>query len=235
MTKQSIFLILFLAFVALSVAAAGCSGATPPPSSVAAQSVVSNASDKMQALNSYHFVLDQVGGGTPIAMGIEMKKAEGDVLKPDKLKMSISGTALGFSIQVQLITVGGVIKMTNPLNGQWETLSDQFKILGIFDPTSGIAAILKQVSNLTALDDQQSGGVPCYHLKGNVSSDALNALTGSSVSGVNINVELWIGKGDFLVRTIQLTGKITETEVSGIVRTLSLSNFGQALSIELPQ
>jgi hypothetical protein len=55
------------------------------------------------------------------------------------------------------------------------------------------------------------------------------------VPGTAIGVELWIGKGDLLVRSIKLTGKITENEVSGIVRILSLSNFDESISIALPQ
>ena len=74
-----------LGLMVLTALLAGCSGsaASPSPSPLSAQQLVSNASDKLQALNSYHFTLDQVGGGTPITMGIEMKKAEGDVLNAE--------------------------------------------------------------------------------------------------------------------------------------------------------
>jgi len=37
------------------------------------------------------------------------------------------------------------------------------------------------------------------------------------------------------VRLIRLEGKITESEVPGIVRTLKLSNFDEEVSIELPE
>ena len=53
--------------------------------------------------------------------------------------------------------------------------------------------------------------------------------------GTAIGVELWVGKDDLLVRSIKLTGQITATEVPGIVRTLSLSNFNETLNIALPQ
>ena len=75
----------------------------------------------------------------------------------------------------------------------------------------------------------------CYHLSGSIDSEKLTPITGSSVKGTAINVELWVGKDDSLVRSIKLTGKITDTEVQGIVRTLSLSNFDEAMSIGLPQ
>jgi hypothetical protein len=189
----------------------GCSASNPPSTpGVSAQVILRNASDRMQALNSFHFVLDQVGGGTPIAMGIEMKGAEGDVVKPDKMKLNITGSAMGFVLQVQLIVIGDTIEMTNPLNGKWENLSDQFKILSVFDPNSGVAAILNGVANLSELPDEQAGGVNCYHLKGTVTSDSLSALTGSAASGVTVGADLWIGKDDFLPRSFKLAGRITE-------------------------
>jgi hypothetical protein len=222
-------------FFALAIAGllAGCSA--PAQSTLSAREIVSTAGDKIQELNSFHFALDQVGGGTPIAMGIEMKKAEGDVVKPDKLKLTISGTALGFALQVQMVEVGKTAKMTNPLSGKWETLSDQFQILSVFDPGSGVASILRGLNNGIRLADEQSGGVNCYHLKGDISSESLSALAGSSVSGGTVAAEVWIGEADSLMRTAKLTGKITAGEVDGIVRTLSLSNFNVAVSIELPQ
>ena len=125
--------------------------------------------------------------------------------------------------------------MTNPLNGQWETPSSSFTALSIFAPNTGIVAILKGVANVTKLEDAQDGGVLCYHLTGTIQSENLNAITGSSVTGTSITTELWIGKDDLLVRDVKLTGQITASEVPGIVRTLTLSNFNESITIALPQ
>jgi hypothetical protein len=219
--------------VLLMIIAAGCTGAKT--SSLTAENIISKASDQMQAASSFHFVLDQTGGGTPIAMGIEMTKAEGDIVKPDKLKVTITGTVSGMSIAVQMVTVGSSTLMTNPLSGKWEVPPSQFAVLSVFDPDTGIAAIIKGVSALKKLDDAQVGGVTCYHISGNVTSDELKSLTGSSVPGTTVSVELWIGQADFMVRSIKLSGKITDTEAQGIVRTLNISNFNQPMTIELPQ
>ncbi len=219
--------------ILLMVIAASCAGAKT--SSLTAENIISKASDQMQAASSFHFVLDQTGGGTPIAMGIEMTKAEGDIVKPDKLKVTITGTVSGMSIAVQMVTVGSSTLMTNPLSGKWEVPPSQFAVLSVFDPDTGIAAIIKGVSALKKLDDAQAGGVTCYHISGNVTSDELKALTGSSVQGTTVSVELWIGQADFMVRSIKLSGKITDTEAPGIVRTLNISNFNQPMTIELPQ
>ena len=232
--KRPISIIAVLLMVAAMVITA-CAKQAPSSAPLTAAQIIGDSSEKMQAVNSFHFALDQTGGGTPIAMGIEMTKADGDVVRPDKLKMTISGTVSGMSLEVQIVTVGGVIYMTNPLSGKWEVPPAEFNVLSAFDPNTFIVNVMKDIASLTKLNDEESAGVLCYHLSGAISSDDLSAITGSSVKGVPINIEVWIGKDDLLVRNIKVTGKITETEVQGIIRTLNFSNYNEVVSIELPQ
>ena len=189
----------------------------------------------MQAVSSFHFVLDQQGGTTPIALGISMKKIDGDVVRPDRLKMTISGTVVGMTIEVQMIKVGETIYMTNPLSGKWEIPPAEFDVLTVLDPNAFIAAVMKNAVSPARLNDEEAGGVLCYHLSGTIDSGDLSAITGSSTKGVPITTEIWIGTGDFLVRQVSLKGKITESEVEGIIRLLHLSDFDKPVSIELPQ
>lgn len=206
---------------------------TPPP--LTAVQVVSKVSDTLDKISAFHCILDQIGGGTPIGMGLEMTRVEGDIVKPDRIQASLTGTVSGMSMTVQMISVGEVTYMTNPLTGKWEALPSQFAVLSVFNPNTGITAIMRGITDLTKLVDEQTGGVLCYHLSGSIDSEKLAPITGSSVKGIVVNVELWVGKDDFSLRSIKLTGKITETEVPGIIRTLTLSNFNEAVNIELPQ
>jgi hypothetical protein len=189
----------------------------------------------LDAVSSFHFTLDQTGGGTPIGNGVEMTKADGDIVKPDKLKATVTGTVMGMSLSMQMISAGQVMYMTNPLTGSWEQLSSQFAILSVFNPNTGVTAIMRGITGLARLSYEQSAGVDCYHISGSIDSASLSPITGSSVQGTPIGVELWAGKDDFLVRSIQLTGKITDTEAAGIIRTLSLSSFNETIDIALPQ
>ena len=164
-----------------------------------------------------------------------MTKVEGDTIRPDRLQAAITGTISGMTISVQMISIGSVVYMTNPLSGKWEELPSQFAALSVFNPNSGITKIMRDIVNPIMVNKEQSGGVDCYHVSGSIDSESLSAMTGSSLKGTTVNVELWIGIDDFLLHNIKLAGKITETEVSGIVRTLTLSDFDKALTIELPE
>lgn len=231
--KRTICILTALLMVTVLVVT-GCSKATSA-TALSASEILSKSYDDMQAVSSFHFVLDHVGGGTPISMGVAMTKAEGDIVRPDKLQATISGTAIGTPIEVKLVAADGKMLMTNPLSGKWEAPPDQFKVLSVFDPGTGIAAIIKGIATPSSLDDEQVGDTLSYHLKGGVASEALSPLTGSAVTGVIVDTEVWIGKEDFLVRQVKLTGKITEGEIEGIVRTLTFTNFNQNVNITLPQ
>ena len=113
-----------LVTIALSI---GCAKSTTTtttttPASLTATQVISKASDKLDTINSFHCTLDQTGGGTPIGMGMEMTKVDGDIVRPDRLKATVTGMVSGISMGIQMISVGKVTYMTNPLTGNWEQL-----------------------------------------------------------------------------------------------------------------
>lgn len=212
----------------------GCA-AKPAAVVLTAQEVLSKSSDNMQAAKSFHFLMTHSEGGTPIGSGIQMTKLDGDIVSPDKLQVTIDGTFSGMGVQVQLIAVDGKTMMTNPLGGGWEEVTDTFKVLTVFDPGNGIAAIIKGLNNATLLEDEKIGDLLCYHLKGDILSEALAPLTGTTAQGVAIATEVWIDKDSLLVQQVKLNGKITDSEIDGIVRTLTFTNYNKDVEIKLPE
>ena len=79
------------------------------------------------------------------------------------------------------------------------------------------------------------GDVLCYHLKGDIQSEALAPLTGTTAQGVPIGTEVWIAKDSLLVQQVKLTGKITDSEADGIVRTLTFTNYNKDVDIAFPK
>jgi hypothetical protein len=231
--KRVLFTIIAL-ILAVSFVLTGCSS-KPAAAAMTAPDVLSKSYDNMQAVKSFHFVLEHSEDGTPIGSGIVMEKAEGDVVKPDKLKATITGTAMGMTVSVDLVTAEGKTMMTNPLNKKWEELTEQFKVLSVFDPSIGIAAIIKGITNPTSLKDEKVGDVLCYHIKGDIVSQTLEPITGVTAKDVPVGVEVWIGQDGLLVQQVKLTGKITDSEKDGIIRTLTFSNFDKDVDIALPE
>jgi hypothetical protein len=204
---------------------------TPP---LSAQEIIDNSARSMEAVNSFHFEIMHTGGGTPMAMGLEMNEAVGDVSKPGRLKTAITAAMGKMLIEVEVITIGTTTYMTNPLTREWELLPNEFSAINIFDLNTGIIAILQDVRNPVKLEDEGVAGIGCYHLKGEVPCESLRPITLSSIEGVMVSVDVWIDKAEFLIRQVKLEGRITETEKEGIVRELKLSEFNQEIEIEPP-
>jgi len=187
----------------------------------------------LDGLTSFHFELTQEGGGTPIDMGIEMKSASGDVIPPDRLSMDITGSLGKMYLETTLITVGETTYMQNPLNKKWERT--KFTAITLFQPETGIKMVMESVTDLSMLPEAKEGGDLCFHLKGMLRSEALDAIAvGHAAEGLPVETEIWIGTEDFLLRKVEFKGQITEEEVPGIVRSLSLSKFNEPVTIELP-
>ncbi|HEY98200.1 MAG TPA: LppX_LprAFG lipoprotein [Dehalococcoidia bacterium] len=202
--------------------------------SLSASEIINNSIDKMNVISSFHFELVHEGGRTPIAMGLELDKAIGDVTKPDKLKASITAALGGMLVKVEVVTIGITTYMTNPLTKEWELVPGEFSAISILDPNAGITAILEDIVDPSVVEgeDKDEGG--SYHIKGEIPSKSLRPITLSSVEGVNVTVDVWIDAETFLIYQIQVEGQITETEKLGIIRILKLSNYNQEVEIESP-
>ena len=223
----------------LLLVACGNGEETPPTGplpTLTPEDIIDKASPRLDELESFHFDLSQKGGGTPIAMGLEMTGTWGDIAPPDKLAMKIEATWMGQFMEAELVTVGTTTYMTNPLSGKWELLSDDFNAVTLFQPNTGIRAVMESITDLNLLDPETAGGTRCFHLKGLLDSKVLDGFAvGHAAEGLPVETDIWIGAGDFLLRKVMFDGQITEEENAGIIRTLELSLFNEPVEIELPE
>ena len=224
--------------MALMLSLACRSSVTPTPTETATtfsvQQVLANAAEKFEALESFHFTLDHQGGGTPIAMGLEMEKVVGNAVAPDKLSADIEANIRGLYVEVTTIAIGDSTYLTNPFTQEFEDISIAIKPGGFFDPARGVGAIIREAMEPTVIAETFLGDVPVFHVAGKVASESLRSIFASAVEGIILDAEIWIGMDDFLVRQITLDGRITSDEDDGIFRTLTLSDFDQPFTIEAP-
>ena len=187
----------------------------------------------MSDLDTFRFHLTHKGGGTPIFAGIVMQEALGDVAKPDRLRVELSGTLGQFFIKVELITVGDDAFLTNPLAGAWESLPQNVSPLGYFNPRQGIAAIMSQVTEVV-LEGKETDRETPYIIIGNVPSEALKPLLGNVAEGELVEVRLKIETESLRLLEARFSGVVTPGEKPGIVRNIALSRFNQSVAIEPP-
>jgi hypothetical protein len=106
--------------------------------------------------------------------------------------------------------------------------------VAFFDPKRGILAVIQGASDLKRAGSEDIGGVSCYRVTGKVQAAELKPLLSTARGTQTLDMELWIGKDDMLLRRLQLSGPISPDESADAVRTVDLSQFDEALKIAPP-
>ena len=206
------------------------SPARPDPATLLRQ-----AADRMERANSFHFVLDHEKGATPIVFGLLMSRAEGDVVRPDRLRADVDAAMGGVNLKMKVISIGDVSKITNPFNpAAWQDLPSGTRIGDIFDPAAGTTAALRNVQNPQITGEDTVAGKKVWRVEGNVDAAALSALASLAESGYTTRGAAWIGQDSPEVYRIRLDGPLGSKDTPGVIRRLELSRFDEKITIDPP-
>ncbi len=224
------------AAVALACAAAawlaGCGGGGGERPS--AQEVVSATSQATAKQTSFRFTLE-VRGVPPSATGLSLTHADGAVVVPDRLQAKVAGTFARIPIASELVIVGGRDYFKDPLTGRWRTLDIATSPVALFDPRAGVLAVVRRARELAIAGEESVGGVDTYHLRGKVRARDAAPLVAARASGDRlVELDLWVGKDDDLLRRVRVSGPIGAGEPAGASRTVELRDFGRSFGIEAP-
>lgn len=217
-------------FAACSGGGKSTSSGTLPP----ATSLLPQATQAFDSLQTFHFTLTHQNGTTPIPNGLQLVSADGDVVVPDRMHATIEAKVGNQTVRVEVIGVGSQGWMTNPFNRQWQPLPNGTTIKDIFDPTQGVKAIIGSLQNAEVVGQEKVDGADTWHVKGTIPSDALTVAVPVAKPGFTVGIEAWIDVSDALMRRVYLEGPIEPDEADNIVRQLTLSSFGEQIEITPP-
>ena len=218
-------LVCLLAFL---LSACGGSGSSQVPD---AKQLIKDAQAAILRVTSYHFKLVTANVGTQAKLPIV--GAEGDIVVPDKLKANANTLLLGNIVQVQIIAIGNQQYIL--LFGAWQATTGLLDPRTLSDPQKGVASILGHIQNPSTPTDSTVGGRPCWQIKGKLDPAYLTAITGGGApAGSTDDITSCIGKTDKLPYQIIIKGPAAAGDTDKTVRTFTLSNFGEQVTIEAP-
>jgi len=217
--------------VLVMLAALAC---TPAARELTPKEVLDRAADELDKATSAHFMLEQQNGSVQLAAGVQVVNAEGDVQRPDRLRMNFTLRLAGFSAESQLVAVGEQLYLTNPLNGQWQKAPPATGAPRVFDKDRGVSSLLRKVADPERVGSESIDGVQTQHLKGSVPAASFGAMTGGQVTADSVPGDIWVGSADYLPRQVRLEGQIGAGDTSATVRVLKFSRYNDAVSIEPP-
>jgi hypothetical protein len=212
-------------------------GTTTPTDAtpVAAAEALNRAERALNDLQSFHFLLSHENGGSPIALGLVMNQAEGDLNKPDQVRASVEAMAAGLNVEVQFITVGQNVWITNPFNGRWQELNTDVAGNTFFDPSTGVGAAIEAVKDPTIGPGEELDGTPTFLIEGLVDAERLVAFAPDAEPGRDVRVKAWVRAQDYAPVRLRLEGPLIAADAENIVRQLDLSAFNEPVEIEPPE
>ena len=207
-----------------------CGGSSSPPAPDANQ-LIKDAQAAILRVTSYHFKLVTSNVGTEAKLPIV--GAEGDIVVPDKLKANANALFLGNIVQVQIIAIGDQQYIL--LFGAWQATTGLLDPRTLSDPQKGVASILGHIQNPSTPTDSTVGGRPCWQINGKLDPTYLTGITGGGApAGSTDDITSCIGKTDKLPYQIIIKGPAATGDTDKTVRTFTLSNFGEQVTIEAP-
>lgn len=236
-TGRWLLLALF-ATVALPFLTAACSdddddAADPTAEVVDPAAVLSAAADRMVQSQRFHFLLEHENGGTPIVLGLEMTRAEGDVDGTERLSVDVEAEFGPLGVDVSVIILEDESWITNPLTGRWQR--EDISVSSVFDAAEGVTALLRSASQPVLAGEERISGVPVYRIDALVESGDLTIFSEDAEAGRSLPASAWIGVEDPLVYRLEVTGPVVPGDDEDIVRRIELSRFDEDVEIEPPR
>ena len=226
-----------LGLVLLLAACGPAVSPTPMPPRVPAE-IAGQSGQQMLTIDTLHFVIEISGRLTYVdnTRTLALKRAEGDLIRPDKVRTIVRLVSLGLTTEIGIIELGREQYVTNPINQQWEKMPAGYgwylEPRLFFDPERGIEAVLRETDwTFNAAEEARSAG---FHvLQGRVSGDRLWAITFGMITSGDVAVDFWVSQQDGYVQRIRLVELESDPE-DPTTWIIELSAFDRPVEITAP-
>ena len=224
--------------VAVALVAVSCGGPEPTPTpSITAEDVRDRGAETLRNLSTVHFLVTHEVGGTDIGFSSTLTEAEGDGVFPDKAEFVAKATSALFgnaALELDIVQYGETTHLRDRISMVWQALPAGTLAINFTNINGSIADALASLGELDLADGGSVDGAPVHKLTGTTPSTSMRGLVPGAPEGDTLQMEVWIGRDDYLVRKVRLTGRLVEADTPDVVRLLELSRFDEPVTIEPP-
>ena len=196
------------------------------------------AADALRGLASAHFSRMTHEDGASADMGFAaLTEAEGDAVFPDRAKFTAQVVPALFrnaTLDLDVVRIGETVYLRDGVSGQWQTLPAGTFGIDFSNIASAVADAVDSMRSVELADGGSVGGADTLRLAGAAPAEALRGFVPSAPEGGTLQVTLWAGREDFLIRKVEVTGVLFPNDPPDITRTLELSRFGEPVAVEPP-
>ena len=141
------------------------------------------------------------------------------------------------SISLEVVIAGGHVYLHLPFSTYQEVQGSQAAeipdLAKLFDPTTGLPAIIPAGRNLSDAGADKVGGVDVQKINATYSADQLRSMFAQLSSSVDVKAVVWVGVSDHLIRKAQLDGAFGDGGKEAAVE-VDISGFNGAVNITPP-
>lgn len=214
---------------------------------VNAQTLINNAASKIDEASTFELVLE--ASGTPVLLNageiglnqeLAFRRAQGVFVSPDKLGGTVEIALEDVITELEIILVGNqqFIKQSFITQGKWQemTFSPTFTPASLKDE-EGIANAIRSMQQVEYVGEEDLDGLPVYHIRGVVDAALVKSVTVGFIgtSNGNIQSDLYVRKEDGLLEKLVLQEPLQEGAEEPTVWTISLYNYNEEYTIEIPE
>jgi hypothetical protein len=141
------------------------------------------------------------------------------------------------AISLEVVIAGGHVYLHLPFSTYQEMQGSQAAAIPdlakLFDPTTGLPAIIPAGRNLSDAGADKVDGVDVQKINATYSADQLRSMFAQLSSSVDVKAVVWVGVSDHLIRKAQLDGAFGDGGKEAAVE-VDISAFNAAVNITPP-
>lgn len=179
----------------------------------------------------------KVTKGTITFQGFSLVSANAAVRLPDASDTNYLVRDKDIQIGFEVVIVGGHVYLKPPLLRFEELTSQQATdipdLARMFDPKSGLPAVIPAGRNPKYLGAEQASGVDSHKVSATYTGDQIKGVLPQLSSTGDVAATVWVGGSDHYIRKAVLTGKFGDNGTDATVE-VDLSDFNGSVTIASP-
>ena len=206
---------------------------TPKPV-ITSQLVLDRAAHNLSNLESSSFTIEHMENGIEVFPGVVINKIHGYLRIPDEYQFTIEAEASGTYLEVNVVNLSGHTYMTNLFTGQWQEVSNEVVPVRLDDLHVKLDDLTNNLEDHELDASEMVGSENFYVISGAIPSDSLVHLLPASQLGTKLRIKLWVSQEFFLLKRIQIDGRLLPTDIETSVHIISLTDINKPAEISNP-
>ena len=162
--------------------------------------------------------------------GFDISKAQGDIQKPNKLRINAEIISNNFLIKLSYLSMDNNYWITNPISFEWVETSQDDNPFKNINPVNILGDIFSEIENATIISSQNYD----YEISAEINSENLKSLVGDIiVTNKNVRLSLNINQ-DGIVDSIKIYGIVQPNDSIDTQREIKFERWNENLKWETP-